>query len=133
MIKLFIGGKGSGKTKTLIDMVNNAVTASNGNVICIEKGEKLRHEVTYNARLVNTDAYAINDAADLYGFIAGILASNSDITDVFVDSALKICGNDTAAFEKMLGKLEAISKEVNLVMTSSIAVEECPEGIKAYT
>ena len=40
MIKLFIGGKGSGKTKTLIDMVNNAVSASNGNVICIEKGEK---------------------------------------------------------------------------------------------
>ena len=34
--------------------------------------------------------------------------------------------------EKMLGKLEAISKDVNLVMTSSIAVEECPTGIKAY-
>ena len=64
MIKLFIGGKGSGKTKTLIEMVNNAVTASNGNVVCIEKGEKLRHEVTYNARLMNTDAYAVNNAVE---------------------------------------------------------------------
>ena len=72
MIKLFIGGKGSGKTQTLIDMVNNAVTTSNGNVVCIEKGEKLRHEVTYNARLINTEDYSVNDAADLYGFIAGI-------------------------------------------------------------
>ena len=132
MIKLFIGGKGSGKTKTLIDMVNNAVTASNGNVVCIEKGEKLRHEVTYNARLINTDAYSVNDATDLYGFIAGILASNSDITDIFVDSALKICGNDTAAFEALLGRLKGITNDINLVMTSSITVEECPEGIKAY-
>jgi hypothetical protein len=132
MIKLFIGGKGSGKTKTLIDMVNNAVTASNGNVVCIEKGEKLRHEVTYNARLINTDAYSVNDAEDLYGFIAGILASNSDITDIFVDSALKICGNDTTAFENMLERLKGITNDINLVMTSSITVEECPEGIKAY-
>ena len=133
MIKLFIGSKGSGKTKALIDLVNNATAASNGSVVCIEKGDKLTHDITYKARLIDTDFYAVNDAEALYGFIAGILASNSDITDIFVDSALKICGNDTAAFEKMLGKLEAISKEVNLVMTSSIAVEECPEGIKAYT
>ena len=133
MIKLFIGGKGSGKTKTLIDMVNNAVTESKGNVVCIEKGDKLIHDVTYKARLIDTDAYSVCDADALYGFIAGILASNSDITDLFVDSALKIIGNDVAAFESMLTKLEKITNDVNLVMTSSIAVEECPESIKAYT
>ena len=132
MIKLFIGGKGSGKTKTLIEMVNNAVSASNGNVVCIEKGDKLIHDVTYKARLIDTDAYAICDADALYGFIAGILASNSDITDIFVDSALKIIGNDTAAFEAMLGKLNKITSEVNLVMTASIAIEDCPEAVKAY-
>ena len=132
MIKLFIGGKGSGKTKTLIEMVNNATSASNGNVVCIEKGDKLIHDITYKARLIDTDAYSVFDAEALYGFIAGILASNADITDIFVDSALKIVGNDTAAFENMLKKLEAITKDVNLVMTASIAVEECPEAIKAY-
>ncbi len=132
MIKLFIGGKGSGKTKTLIEMVNNATSASNGNVVCIEKGDKLIHDITYKARLIDTDAYSVCDADALYGFIAGILASNADITDIFVDSALKIVGNDTAAFEKMLGKLEAITGDVNLVMTASIAVEDCPDAIKAY-
>ena len=133
MIKLFIGGKGSGKTKTLIEMVNNAVTESKGNVICIEKGDKLIHDITYKARLIDTDAYAVVDADALYGFIAGILASNSDITDVFVDSALKIIGNDVAAFEVMLKKLEKITGDVNLVMTSSIAVEDASEAVKAYT
>ena len=132
MIKLFIGGKGSGKTKTLIEMVNNAVTESKGNVVCIEKGDKLIHDITYKARLIDTDAYAVTDAEALYGFIAGILASNSDITDIFVDSALKIVGNDVDAFDKMLAKLDKITAEVNLVMTASIAVEDCPDGIKAY-
>ena len=102
MIKLFIGAKGSGKTKTLIELVNSAAATSKGSVVCIEKGDKLIHDVTYKARLIDTDDYAIYDAEALYGFISGILASNSDITDIFVDSALKICGNDTVAFEKML-------------------------------
>ena len=95
-------------------------------------GDKLRHEITYKARLIDTNEYSINDAEALYGFIAGILASNSDITDIFVDSSLKICANDVAAFEKMLPKLENVCKDINLVMSASIAVEECPDGIKAY-
>ena len=132
MIKLFIGGKGSGKTKTLIELTNNAAQTSNGSVVCIEKGDKLKHEITYKARLIDTDAYAVCDAEALFGFIAGILASNNDITDIFVDSSLKICGNDVAAFESMLPKLEKISDNVNIVMSASVAVEEAPEGIKKY-
>lgn len=132
MIKLFIGGKGSGKTKTLIELSNNAANTSKGSVICIEKGSKLRHEITYKARLIDTDAYSVTDAEALFGFIAGILASNNDITDIFVDSALKIAGNDVATFEAMLPKVKAISEDVNIVMTVSIPVEECPDTIKAY-
>ena len=132
MIKLFIGGKGSGKTKTLIELTNNAAQTSNGSVVCIEKGDKLKHEITYKARLIDTDAYAVCDAEALYGFIAGILASNNDITDIFVDSSLKICANDLAAFEAMLPKLEKIAENVNLVMSASVAVDEAPEGVKKY-
>jgi len=131
MIKLFIGGKGSGKTKALIELVNGAANTSKGNVVCIEKGNKLKLDITYKARLIDADSYGVKGADALYGFVAGILASNSDITDIFVDGVMKIC-EDVASVEAMLGKLEGITKEVNLVMTASIPVEECPETIKAY-
>ncbi len=132
MIKILIGGKGSGKTKTLIELTNNAAETSNGSVICIEKGDKLTHEITYKARLIDSDYYLVTDAEALCGFIAGILASNSDITDIYVDSALKICGNDVAAFEEILPKLDKLTKDIKLVMSASIPVDECPDSIKAY-
>ncbi len=132
MIKLYIGGKGSGKTKTLIELVNTATANSKGSVVCIEKGDKLTHDITYKARLIDTDEYSISTANGLYGFIAGVLASNSDITDIFVDSALKIIGNDVEGFAAVLKRLETITANVNLVMTASIAVEDCPAEIKAY-
>lgn len=132
MIKLYIGSKGSGKTKTLIELVNNAAENSKGSVVCIEKGDKLTHEITYKARLIDTDDYSVTDAHALYGFIAGILASNNDITDIFVDGTLKICGGDVDAVAAMLSNVDNIAKDINLVMTLSIAVEDCPESIKAY-
>ena len=44
MVKLIVGVRGTGKTKTLIEMVNGAAAASKGSVICIEKGNKLNYE-----------------------------------------------------------------------------------------
>ena len=131
MLKLMIGVKGTGKTKTLIEMVNTATKESNGAVVCIEKGDKLRYDIKYQARLINTKEFMINDAQSLYGFVAGILASNHDVTELFIDSALKICNEDKAAFEKLL--VELVEKtETNLFITSSMPVEEASDTIKKY-
>ena len=83
MIKLIIGVKGSGKTKTLIEMVHKALSETKGDVVCIEKGDKLRFDIKYQCRLVDTDQYLVTDAVSLYGFVAGILASNHDVSDLF--------------------------------------------------
>ena len=134
MLKLIIGVKGTGKTKTLISMVNEAVTNSQGAVICIEKGEKLRYDVKYQARLINTEEYFIDDAQSLFGFVAGIFASNHDVTDLFIDSALKICQNDAEAFDKFLDEMSAIVEKlnINVVMTSSLPVENASETVKKF-
>ena len=90
MIKLLIGGKGSGKTKALIELANKAVEESKGSVVCVEKGDALRLNVTSRARLISAEDYAICGADAFYGFIAGILSSNYDITDLFIDSSMKV-------------------------------------------
>ena len=134
MLKLIIGVKGTGKTKALISMVNEAVDKSDGTVVCIEKGVGLRFDVKYTARLINTNDYLIFDAEALYGFVAGILASYHDVTDLFIDSALKISNNDMASFETFLKEVDELSNKlnVNVVATSSIPVEEASDIVKKY-
>lgn len=134
MLKLIIGVKGTGKTKTLIEMVNSAVDVTKGDVVCIEKGDKLKFDIKYQCRLIDTDEYSIKDARSLYGFVAGILASNHDVTDLFIDSALKICKNDYAAHDKLLTELEQLTDKLGVacVVTSSLPVEDATDIVKKY-
>lgn len=134
MVKLIIGVKGSGKTKSLISMVNEAVENSKGNVVCIEKGIKLRYDVNYRCRLINVDEYFVFGAKPLYGFVAGILASNSDVSDIFVDGALRICDNNVDEFERCVNDLDELADryKVNVVLTSSIPVEDATDGLKKF-
>ncbi len=134
MLKLIVGLKGSGKTKTLISLVNTAQEQTKGSVVCIEKGQKLLHEIAREVRLVDTDAYMINDAQTLFGAIAGIMASNYDITDLFIDSVLKICKDDMAAFDALVVKLQELSEKTNIAITATVsaAAESLSDVAKAY-
>jgi ABC-type phosphate/phosphonate transport system ATPase subunit len=134
MVKLIIGIKGAGKTKTLIEMVNQAQSTTKGCVVCIEKGNKLRYDVNSQVRLIDTVEYLVTDAQSLFGFVAGILASNYDVTDIFIDSCLKICNEDVSAFEKFLLEVEALAlkSNVNVVITSSLPVEQSSDVIKKF-
>ncbi len=134
MLKLIIGAKGSGKTKTLIELVNKSLSETKGSVVCIEKGDKLKFDISYHCRLIDTEQYQISGADSLYGFVAGILASNHDVSDLYIDSALKICGNDQIPFDSFLAKLDdLVSKQgVNCVITSSLPVDQATETEKEY-
>ena len=134
MVKLILGVKGTGKTKTLIEMVNAAQQQTNGCVVCIEKGNKLRYDINSQIRLIDTVEYLVTDAQALFGFVAGILASNYDVTDIFIDSCLKICNEDVPAFERFLLEVEALAlkSNVNVVITSSIAAESTTDIMKKF-
>lgn len=134
MVKLIVGLKGTGKTKTLIAKVNEAINISKGSVVCLEKGDKLRFDIKYQARLIDVVEYDITDAHGLQGFVAGLHASNSDITHLFIDSALKIVGNDVEAFASFVEVVNAWAEKWNceVLMTSSIKEEDLPESLKKY-
>ena len=134
MLKLIVGVKGTGKTKTLINLVNSALEVTKGDVVCIEKGAQLRYDIKPAARLVNADEYMIKDAQSLYGFIAGILASNHDVTDLFVDGTLRICQRDLNAFDNLLIELEKLLEkiDINLTLTVSMPIEDASETVRKF-
>ena len=101
MLKLIVGTKGSGKTKTMIDMIDKAVKTTSGNIVVIEKCMKLTTEINHSARLVDVDEYGVAGADMLYGFVAGVLAGNYDITELFLDGILRITDHDMAAAAKV--------------------------------
>ena len=126
MVKLIVGLKGSGKTKSLIQLANTAVDTSNGTVVCLEKGTKLMHEIQYQARLVNTDEYGVSDGEMLFGFVAGIIASDHDAKDIFIDHALKICQTDLKQFEEFVLKTVKLAEQhdVRVMMTRTSCCSE---------
>lgn len=110
MVKLIVGGAGTGKTKTIIELVNAAVKEEKGSVVCIARGDKLKFDISYDARLINVKDYAVDSYAALLGFVAGLHAGNYDITKVFIDALYKIVDSkDPKAAEKFLQELDAFS------------------------
>ena len=134
MVELIVGVQGTGKTKTILELVKNAAETSDGCVVCIEKGEKFKINITHEVRLVNTAQYDIETADSLYGLICGLYAGNYDITHIFIDSALKICGKKIGAFADFVKRADAISDKhgFKCIMTASIEKESLPEDIKKY-
>lgn len=133
MITLILGRKGSGKTKLLIEKVNEAIEASNGNVVCIEKQPKLTYDVNYRARLMDTDHYGVSGFESFYGFLCGVCAGDHDITDILIDATLRIGSRDFDELLAFLKKVDELSKnhvaEKNFVFTISADKEELPAEI----
>ena len=133
MIKLITGKKGTGKTKILIDQINDAVKSTNGNLVCIEKGDNIRRSISFRVRWCDTESFAIEGADAFYGFVAGMLAGNYDIKDVFVDGILKIVGRDYDALGSLFEKLDKLTgEEATIVFTVSADVSELPESVKQF-
>ncbi len=131
MIKVLTGHKGSGKTKKLISLAHEAVATSKGHVVCVEKGDTLTYDVDHKARLINIVDYGIDCFDALYGFICGLCASNYDVTDILVDSTLKIGGKDMNSLEAFIKKIYPLSEQTGVKFVFSIAYEadELPKGL----
>ena len=134
MVTLLTGKKGSGKTKKLIELVGAALEKTQGNVVVIEKGQKLTYDISHAARLVDSDAYDVKGVDALCGFLSGICAGNYDVTDIFVDSTLKITGSGAEALETIIPELEKLSKaaDTNFCLSISAADEEIPAVAAEY-
>ena len=134
MIKVIMGLKGSGKTKKLIDSINECLATATGDVVCIEYGKKLTYDVNYKVRLVDSQEYAITNTAMLKGFLSGLHAGNFDITNVYIDNLYKTIGADREAGEEFIVWCAAFAEANNMNITVTVSDDPAlaSEKVKAY-
>lgn len=136
MVQLIVGSKGSGKTKALIAKVEEAARNSKGNVVCIERGDSLKFGLSHKIRLIDIKEYGLSGAEAYYGFIAGLMAGNYDITDIFGDATFKIlCGKDAKDVEALATFAERLDKltgeaGVSITFTVSCDPADLPDRIR---
>lgn len=134
MVKVIIGKKGTGKTKALIEMVNKETSESAGNVVCIEYGDKLKLDISSKARLIDIKSYNVTGIEALEGFILGLFAGNYDISSVYVDSILKIVGDDLEKLGVFLSEIEKFTAASKTSVTVMVSAEptDAPESVTKY-
>ena len=133
MVKIITGKKGSGKTKVLIDMINEAAKSTSGNIVCIEKGLKLTYDINHSVRLTDMEDYNLEGIDMFYGFVNGMIAGNFDIKEIYVDGILKVVGRDYAELGILFDKLDKITgDDIKCIITVSADADELPDSVMKY-
>ena len=134
MIQVIMGLKGSGKTKKLIDSINQAAKNAAGDVVCIEYDKKLTFDISYRVRLVDSKEYGIDNIDKLKGLVSGLHAGNYDITNIYIDNLYKTIGSDRKTGEAFILWCADFAKanDMNITITVSDDPAQAAESVKRY-
>jgi len=130
-----MGVKGSGKTKQLIELINNAAKDEPGNVVCIEPNSTLTYDIHYHIRLIDAQEYKLNSFDAFRGFISGLYAGNYDISHVFIDNLCKTVGMEVGhETEDFLNWLDAFGERNSIKFTVTISADLSlvTDGMRKY-
>lgn len=135
MVQILAGEKGEGKTKILIDLANESVSTSDGDVIYIDDDKRHIYDLNHKIRFVEVSEFPLANYRELIGFIYGIFSQNSDITKVFVDGIFKIVqslGDEDLI--KLVTRLDSMSKTYNVdfVLAGNVDPADLPKEVEQY-
>lgn len=132
MIQIIAGEKGKGKTKHLLDRVNESVKSATGNIVYLDKNQKHMYELSNKVRLINVSDYLISNSDEFLGFLCGILSQDHDLEEMYLDSFLTIAVMKDEEITHVITKLEEISDKfhVNFVLSISRNESDLPECTK---
>ena len=132
MVQIIAGEKGKGKTKYLLDKVNQDVESMNGNVVYLDKSSKHMYELNNKIRLIDVSSYLITSPEEFLGFVCGIVSQDHDLQQMYFDSFLKIAvleGKDISAVIEKLDKMSDFF-QVDFILSVSMDESELPEAVK---
>lgn len=133
MIDIIAGAKGKGKTKILIQQVNDDIKLTKGTIVYLDKNNKHMYELSNQIRLIVVPEFNVTDTDMFLGFIAGIISQDHDLDKIYLDSFLTTaCIKDN--LEYAVEKLDALSEKfgVNFVISASVDKENMPESVQKY-
>ena len=134
MIQVIFGKKGSGKTKRILDMANASIKEAKGNVLFVDDDKSYTLSLKPQVRFVDASEYAVKGQDSFYGFLAGILAGNYDISVIYVDAFLKLAKSEPDELEAFFKKIEKLVENAgcDLVISFSEDAANVPECIRKY-
>lgn len=139
MIQVILGDKGSGKTKRLIDIVNDSLKGEHGDIIFVDDDKRYMYDLAHEVRFVDASEYPVghkSTANELLGFICGMLSSNFDLSLVAIDAFLKLVRTPLTdpSMEEFFTKLNVLSEthNVNFLISISADADMIPAGIAKY-
>ena len=135
MVKVIAGLSGTGKTKQMLQSINEAVERESGSMICIELKTSLRYDLNYKVRLIEYQEYQLEGVEALKAFISGLHAGNFDISHIYLKSVHRLLGSDdpavAAAFCDWCSNFGQ-KNSISFTMTARVDPETAPEALKKY-
>ena len=139
MIRVILGDKGSGKTKRLIDITNDALKSEHGNILFIDDDKRYMYDLRHEIRFVDASEYPVAykcSASEFLAFLCGMLSADFDLSMICVDAFKKLIKTplDDEEMEQFFEKLARVSDahHCKFVLSISASEDEVPEYIRQY-
>lgn len=134
MVQIISGKKGKGKTKYLLDGVNEAVKSVQGTVVYLDKTAKHMYELSNKVRLINVSDYPISSYDAFVGFVCGIISQDHDLEKMYFDSFLKISCLEGEDISDAVKTLDGLSEKygVDFVLSVSADAAELSDDVRTH-
>lgn len=132
MIQIIAGEKGTGKTKELITMANDAALLSVSPIIYLDKNNKHMYELSNQIRMINISDFHIENFQMFCGFLYGIASQDYNLNEIYLDSFLTIAHISKEELEQAVKAMFLFSESqgINLVISVSMSADEMPDAVK---
>ncbi|HHY83057.1 MAG TPA: ATP-binding protein [Clostridiales bacterium] len=130
MIKFIIGPKGSGKTRTVVEMANKALEDCKGEIVFVNGDNRHMVGLNYRIRYVSAKEFGIKKLNVFYGFLSGLIARNYDTDQIFIDGLLDVSAEDPDEIKRFLYDIKKLADKFNTKFV--ITLNGNPESVPAF-
>jgi len=132
MVQLICGHNGTGKTRRMIELANKTMDNIQGKMVFLEANNRHIFDLDYRIRYINTKEYGLTNEDQFQGFVCGLIATDYDVEEVYIDGLYKIAQASKDKLETVVERLEFLSQKFNVKFIMSINYDnnDIPEQLR---